>query len=329
MIIVCPSNPFVSVDPILAVDGMREKILHSPAPVVAVSPIIGGEAVKGPAAQMLASLGHEVSAAGVAAYYGDLIDVIVIDEVDRPLDSEIEALGTRTAITKTLMKTDEDRQMLARYSIEAGSSGGRILLSEPVTAVIPIKRLGNVKRRLATRLRSWERAALVLRLFDRQVKILAAMPEIERVIVVTADARVKTLAEMHGAVVALQPDEGVNAAVQAGVDEAFGAGATAVLAIHADLPFIEAIDIRKLLGASTPSVFAIAPDRRKRGTNAIVLRRGMDIELQFGVDSCHRFLAASELARYPGPAGGYTRAWVRSGSAGGPSGIPGANERVR
>ena len=120
VIIVCPSNPFVSVDPILAVDGMREKIARASAPVVAVSPIIGGEAVKGPAAQMLASLGHEVSAAGVAAYYGDLIDVIVIDEVDRPLDSEIEALGTRAAITKTLMKTDEDRQMLARYSIEAG-----------------------------------------------------------------------------------------------------------------------------------------------------------------------------------------------------------------
>ena len=172
-------------------------------------------------------------------------------------------------------------------------------MNEPVTAVIPIKRLGNVKRRLATRLRSWERAALVLRLFDRQVKILAAMPEIERVIVVTADTRVKTLAEMRGAVVALQPDEGVNAAIQAGIDEAFDAGATAVLAIHADLPFIEAIDVRELLGASAPSVFAIAPDRRKRGTNAIVLRRGMDIELQFGVDSCHRFLAASELAEIP------------------------------
>ena len=120
VIVICPSNPFVSVDPILAVEGMRERILRSPAPVVAVSPIIGGEAVKGPAAQMLSSLGHEVSAAGVAAYYGDLIDVIVIDEVDRLLGARIEAQGAGVAITGTLMKTDEDRRALARFSIEAG-----------------------------------------------------------------------------------------------------------------------------------------------------------------------------------------------------------------
>jgi LPPG:FO 2-phospho-L-lactate transferase len=76
--------------------------------------------VKGPAARMLASLGHEVSAAGVAAYYRDLIDVLVIDEVDRELARRIEALGIRTAITNTLMKTDEDRAALARFTIEAG-----------------------------------------------------------------------------------------------------------------------------------------------------------------------------------------------------------------
>jgi LPPG:FO 2-phospho-L-lactate transferase len=120
LIVLCPSNPFVSVDPILAVPGLREQIDRSAAPVVAVSPIIGGEAVKGPAARMLASLGHEVSAAGVAAYYRDLIDVLVIDEVDRELAGRIEALGIRTAITNTLMKTDEHRAALARFTIESG-----------------------------------------------------------------------------------------------------------------------------------------------------------------------------------------------------------------
>ena len=172
-------------------------------------------------------------------------------------------------------------------------------MNESVTAVIPIKRLGNVKRRLTTRLRSHERAALVLRLFDRQMKTLIAMPEVERVVVVTADTRVKALAEMRGAVVALQPDRGVNAAIQAGIDEAFGAGAIKVLAIHGDLPFAEAPDIRKLIGASAPGVFVMAPDRRKRGTNAIVLRRGMALKLQFGANSCQRFLAASELGGFP------------------------------
>ena len=166
-------------------------------------------------------------------------------------------------------------------------------------AVIPIKRLGNAKQRLATRLRPTERAGLVLRLFDRQLKLLVAMPEIKQVVVVTADPQVKALAEMRGAIVALQPDEGVNAAMQAGIDAAFDRGAETVLAIHGDLPFAEADDIRELLRASEPGLFVIAPDRRERGTNAIVLRRGMSIELQFGADSCQRFLAAGESAGYP------------------------------
>ncbi len=120
IIVICPSNPFVSVDPILSVDGVRERIAQSSAPVVAVSPIIGGEAVKGPAAQMLASLGHEVSAAGVAAYYRDLIDVLIIDEVDRDLAARIEPLGIAVAITQTLMRTDQDRRNLARFVVDAG-----------------------------------------------------------------------------------------------------------------------------------------------------------------------------------------------------------------
>ena len=120
LFVICPSNPFVSVDPILAVPGMRDCITRSAAPVVAVSPIIGGAAVKGPAAQMLASLGHDVSSAGVAAYYRELLDVLIVDEVDRELVPAIEDLGVRTAVTNTLMKTDEDRAALACFTIKAG-----------------------------------------------------------------------------------------------------------------------------------------------------------------------------------------------------------------
>lgn len=117
VIVICPSNPFVSVDPILRVADMRERLIASPAPVVAVSPIIGGQAVKGPAAQMLATLGHEVSAAGVAAYYGDLLDAIVIDEEDRELAGRIEDLGVRAGITRTLMTSDDDRRELAGFTL--------------------------------------------------------------------------------------------------------------------------------------------------------------------------------------------------------------------
>lgn len=119
VIVICPSNPFVSVDPILATGDMRARLARSDAPVAAVSPIIGGEAVKGPAAQMLESLGHDVSASGIAAYYQDLIDLIIIDEVDRGLAAVIEDLGVNVAVTNTLMRSDEDRKRLAGFVVDA------------------------------------------------------------------------------------------------------------------------------------------------------------------------------------------------------------------
>jgi len=115
VIVVCPSNPIVSVGPILAVPGLRRAILAAPAPVVAVSPIVGGKALKGPADRMLATLGHEVSAAGVAAIYAEdgLIDGFVIDERDAALAPRIEALGMRVLATGTVMGGDDDRRRLA------------------------------------------------------------------------------------------------------------------------------------------------------------------------------------------------------------------------
>ena len=114
-LIIAPSNPFVSIGPILAVPGVHEAVTGSRARRIAVSPIVGGEAIKGPAAKMLASLGHEVSAAGVAAIYRDLIDVIVIDEQDRALAPRIEALGLACAVTDTMMTTPERKAELAAF----------------------------------------------------------------------------------------------------------------------------------------------------------------------------------------------------------------------
>ena len=114
VILLCPSNPFVSIGPILAVAGMRDLVRSASAPRIAVSPIIGGKALKGPADRMLATMGHEVSAYGVAAWYGALLDGIVIDEQDAAQVSRIEALGMRTLVTNTVMTTIEDRVRLAR-----------------------------------------------------------------------------------------------------------------------------------------------------------------------------------------------------------------------
>jgi LPPG:FO 2-phospho-L-lactate transferase len=110
-VVICPSNPFVSIDPILAVPGMREAISGSAAPVVAVSPIIGGRAVKGPTAKMLAELGLPVSAAAVVHHYGDIIDGYVLDHADAACAAE---LGISATMSHTLMLTLEDRDMLAR-----------------------------------------------------------------------------------------------------------------------------------------------------------------------------------------------------------------------
>ncbi|HLI50897.1 MAG TPA: 2-phospho-L-lactate transferase CofD family protein, partial [Thermomicrobiaceae bacterium] len=117
-VILCPSNPIVSIGPILAVPGLREQLRSLTAPIVAVSPIVGGKALKGPADRMLASLGHEVSAFGVAALYGDFLDGIVIDEEDRALAKRIEELGIVTVVTNTIMRTDDDRRELAAATLD-------------------------------------------------------------------------------------------------------------------------------------------------------------------------------------------------------------------
>ncbi|MBA3451268.1 MAG: 2-phospho-L-lactate transferase [Chloroflexia bacterium] len=114
-VIVAPSNPIVSIGPILETPGVRAALDATPAPIVTVSPIVGGRALKGPAAQMLATLGHEVSALGVARIYADLIDGLVIDEVDRHLLPSIELLGPRVLVTQTVMGGAKDR---CRFAIE-------------------------------------------------------------------------------------------------------------------------------------------------------------------------------------------------------------------
>lgn len=113
-IVLCPSNPFVSIGPILAVPGLRDRLAAATAPRVAVSPIVGGQAVKGPAGQMLAALGHDVSPLGVARLYTGLIDGIVIDEIDAALAPAIAALGLAVLPAQTIMGDTADRERLAR-----------------------------------------------------------------------------------------------------------------------------------------------------------------------------------------------------------------------
>ena len=111
-VVICPSNPFISIEPILAVPGMREAIAKCDAPVVAVSPIIGGRAVKGPTAKMMTELGLAVNATSGARRYGDLLNGYVVDHAD---GAEAAALGIPVTMAHTLMTTLDDRERLARH----------------------------------------------------------------------------------------------------------------------------------------------------------------------------------------------------------------------
>ncbi len=113
-LIICPSNPIVSIGPILAVPGIKEAIMGASAPCVGVSPIIGGKPVKGPADKLMEGKGVEVSAKGVAEFYRELLDVLVIDRKDKSLAPKIEELGINAVVEQTLMTSMERKKQLAR-----------------------------------------------------------------------------------------------------------------------------------------------------------------------------------------------------------------------
>jgi LPPG:FO 2-phospho-L-lactate transferase len=117
-VVVCPSNPFISIEPILAVPGVRAALTDCAAPVIAVSPIIGGRAVKGPTAKMMAELGTKPSASAVAHRYSELIDGYVVDFADM---DQVAAIGPKVTLGQTMMTTLADREALARTVLGAAA----------------------------------------------------------------------------------------------------------------------------------------------------------------------------------------------------------------
>ena len=124
LVVFCPSNPFLSVGPILAVPGIREGLrdLARPRLRVAVSPIVGGDSVKGPAGKIMAELGKEVSCVGVAREYRDVCDVLLIDEQDAGLAAEIRSLGVEPVVAPIIMDTEADKMALAMLILDLKGS---------------------------------------------------------------------------------------------------------------------------------------------------------------------------------------------------------------
>ena len=128
-ILICPSNPYLSIDPILAIPGVREAIEKANAPCVAVSPIIGGQAIKGPAAKLMSELGVTPGVTAVAAHYAGLIDGLILDTVDAGDADAIQRLGVTPVVTATIMRSDEDRIRLTRDALTFAAT-----LANPATA---------------------------------------------------------------------------------------------------------------------------------------------------------------------------------------------------
>jgi LPPG:FO 2-phospho-L-lactate transferase len=117
-VLVCPSNPLISIGPILAVPGIREALRATRAPVLAVSPIVAGRALKGPTARMMRSVGMAPSAAQVARLYEDFLNILVLDHSDQRLMASIEALGIQAVVTDTIMSDRRRQKALARTVLE-------------------------------------------------------------------------------------------------------------------------------------------------------------------------------------------------------------------
>lgn len=114
-VVICPSNPWLSIDPILALPGVRTALQRCPAPVIAVSPLVAGRAVKGPTAKLMAELGRAVDHAAIAEHYAGIVDVLLVD-ADAP---PVMPAGMSAVVTPTLMHTLADREQLAHAVIEA------------------------------------------------------------------------------------------------------------------------------------------------------------------------------------------------------------------
>lgn len=117
-IIICPSNPFVSVDPILSIPGLKEIIRNHPSPVIAVTPIIGGQAIKGPTTKMMTELGIPQTACSIARHYRDVADGFILDKKDSALKPDIEQLGLEVELAQSLMQTLADRIGLAKSCLD-------------------------------------------------------------------------------------------------------------------------------------------------------------------------------------------------------------------
>lgn len=267
-IIIAPSNPFLSIDPILSVPGIRKALAYAPVPVIAVSPLVGGKAVKGPTGKLFSELGIAANARNVAQHYAGLIDGLLIDARDPQDDLDIPYRRE-----DTLMNTLDDRIRVARAALDFADS----LAVGTWAALVAFKAPDKRKFRLSGRLDPPGRADLSKRLFAHVVGALREVPRIGPIYVLSPAIPDGWKGEWLK-----DQGRGLNAELEAARQ---AISPTHILVIHADLPLVAAEDIEALLDAAEVAGVAIAPDRHGSGTNALAITDDCPIRFCFGEDS--------------------------------------------
>ena len=276
-IVICPSNPYLSVDPILAVPGMRELLQRAGAPTIAVSPIIGGAAIKGPTTKIMAELKIEATNASIARHYAGIIDGLIVDRVDAA-DAASPPVATLT--TATLMTSLEDRVNLARDVLDfarrltASSEpaprqhGFWMKQQRSIWAVVPVKSFARAKARLAALIDSAQREQLARAMLEDVLAGLREVEELSGIVVVSADRGAKEMARTHGARAIDDPVEnGPNEAVRLALPFLRDMQADAMVVVPSDVPQIEPDELLPIIAKlQSPSVALVAA-ARDRGTN--------------------------------------------------------------
>ncbi len=289
-VVIGPSNPAISIAPILQTPGIEEALKRKP--VVAVSPLVQGQVVKGPTDAFMQWMGRPLSSAGIAACYEGLIGGLVADDPD--------ADGIPVQQVDVLMQTPEDRRRVAgRGTLVRADAGpaGSVITSMPTLAVLPIKTFEEAKRRLRHHLSPGERHALAEAMFADVLIALRRAVRVDGVIVVSADHVAQQIAAGYGAGVVEDLNRGHNPAATLGVGAALKAGADRALLVPGDCPALDPAELDIFLARTTPARSAlVVPDRHGTGTNALLLTPPDALAPSFGPDSRKRHLAEAEAA---------------------------------
>lgn len=310
LIVICPSNPYLSVDPILAVPGLVDRIRAARIPVIAVSPIIGGQAVKGPTRKIMDELNLAATNAEIARHYAGLIDGLIVDTADAV---EARDLGFAVHVAPTLMTESQSKIELATEVLtfaerlqEKGFSRARSVRRSAVTGgdawiIVPAKSFVLAKRRLSSLLCDSERATLARAMLTDVLGAAAGTSGLRNIAVVTSSDDVAQDAMRLGALVINDGGaSGTNDAIKAGLAAISQRGGQCVVILPSDVPAVLSEDLSGLLAAAKWGCMVIVPATRDGGTNALAIGRPEQLEPCFGPQSFGRHVnAANQIGIKP------------------------------